>query len=120
MKAFLYTSRIIGFLLIFIFLVFSIGEIVVEIQTKGNIDQISKKHFFFYAMIFLASFGYFLAWRHEGFGGLIITLCAIALSTFTTWKIALPFFILGQLFVLYWFLSKRKIVKEKIQDQHKK
>lgn len=108
MKALLIVAKILGFIVVFFFLVLVISQFVASIQHPEQAKEISYLNYAFYILVLLASFAYFLAWRHEGLGGLIMTLCAIAISSLSEWELGLPFFIVGQLFVLYWYLLKIK------------
>lgn len=108
MKIVLILSRALGFIVVFISLVLLIGYAVSYYQGTLEIESIKPTDYIFTSLVFIASFFYFLAWRHEGLGGLIITLVGIAISTISDWRFGLPFFIIGQLFVLYWFLLKKE------------
>lgn len=111
MKLLLILSRVLGFILVFISLVIMIGYLVSYFQGSLDIDSIKVSDYGIICLIFFGSFSYFLAWRHEGLGGLLLTLIGVSISTLSDWRFGLPFFIVGQLFVLYWFLLKKRTKK---------
>lgn len=119
MKALLIVSRAIGFIVVFFFLVLVISGIVSEIQTHGNLEGVNRRYIAFFVLVIIASFAYFLAWRHEGLGGLIMTIAAIIITYFNDWRMGIPFFIVGQLFVLYWFILKNERVKTELKSKTK-
>lgn len=118
MKVVLILSRVLGFILVFVSLVILIGYIVSYYQGTFEIDSVKTSDYGLISLVFLAAFSYFLAWRHEGLGGLILTFCGILISTFSDWRFGLPFFVLGQLFVLYWFLLKKQKRAEAIPNEN--
>ena len=97
----------------FLFLFIATSEIVVNIRNSAMTEAIIWKDYIFFEIVFVASIAYVLSWRHEGLGGLIMTLSGVAISYFSDWKLGLPYFIVGQFYVLYWFLktSGNKIKK---------
>lgn len=119
MKALLFISRGLGFILVFFFLVLVISGVVSEYQTYGSLDNLRMRHIAFFSLVMIASFAYFLAWRHEGLGGLIMTIAALVITYFNDWKMGVPFFVVGQLFVLYWFIRKNKQVKAELDSKKK-
>ena len=108
MKVVLVLSRLLGFIIIFLSLVILIGYLVSYYQRTFEIDSFKISDYALIAFVFIAAFSYFLAWRHEGLGGLILTLSGIIISFLSDWRFGLPFFIVGQLFVYYWFLLKEQ------------
>jgi hypothetical protein len=119
MKALLFISRGLGFVFVFFFLVLVISGVVSEYQTYGSLDNLRMRHIAFFSLVMIASFAYFLAWRHEGIGGLIMTIAALVITYFNDWKMGVPFFVVGQLFVLYWFIRKSKQVKAELDSKKK-
>ena len=111
MKVILIISRAIGFAVIFFFLFLTISELVSALQQEDFVLTFSWKLITYYFIIIMSAMSYFLAWRHEGFGGLFLTICGVALSFVSDWRLGLPIFIVGQLFVLYWYLWKARRVK---------
>lgn len=108
MKVLLILARTLGFIVVFFFLVLVVNQIIMSIQQANQSVGINFKEILFYILVFFASFSYFLAWRHEGLGGLFMTLSAIAISSLSDWELGFPFFIVGQIFVLFWILVKMK------------
>lgn len=117
MKIVLILSRVLGFIVVFISLVILIGYVVSYLQGNIEIESVKIKDYVLISIVFIAAFSYFLAWRHEGLGGLVLTLSGIVISTISDWRFGLPFFISGQLFVLYWFLLKKKNRGENKSDK---
>jgi len=106
MKVLLISARAIGFIIVFIFLVLVVAQIVMAFQDAEVAAGIKKRDYFTFALVFIAAFSYFLSWRHEGLGGLIMVLAGLGISALSNWRFGIPFFVVGQLFVLYWYLLK--------------
>lgn len=105
MKILLIISRILGFIVAFFFLFIATSELLVTIRNSSMAESIVWKDYIFFEIVFIASMAYVLSWRHEGLGGLVMTLSGVAISYFNDWKLGLPYFIVGQFYVLYWFLK---------------
>jgi hypothetical protein len=120
MKALLFSSRAIGFIIVFIFLVLVIAQIVMAIQDPESTSNLNKRDYISFALVFIASFAYFLSWRHEGLGGLIMVLSGLGISAVANWKYGIPFFVVGQLFVLYWYQLKSAKSKTSAKDKESK
>lgn len=115
MKILLIIIRVFGFLVSFVFLFLVVANIINALINPDDIANNIWMDYTFYAVVFIASIAYFLAWKHEGFGGLILTFCGIAVSFLSDWKLGIPFFTVGQLFVLYWVLKKNEFKKQSIK-----
>jgi hypothetical protein len=89
-------------------------------QDPDGVSVIKKGDYFTFALVFIVAFSYFLSWRHEGLGGLIMVLVGLGISAIANWRFGIPFFVVGQLFVLYWYLLKsaktKTSTKQKIQN----
>lgn len=108
MKILLISTRIEGFLVSFLFLFIAVARIVDVLLHPSSRLEFDFDVYGFFAISFIAAIAYVLSWRHEGLGGLVLTLCGILLSAIDDWHIGIPFFIVGQLYVLYWFLINKK------------
>jgi hypothetical protein len=110
MKVLLIVSRVLGVIVAFFFLFIATSEIIDKALQGELIKGFNLKDYLFFEIVFVSSIAYVLSWRHEGLGGLIMTICGVAISYFSDWKLGVPFFIIGQLYVLYWFLltSRKK------------
>lgn len=106
MKVLLISLRSAGFLIVFIFLVLVVAQIVMAIQDPEAASYLSKRDYISFVFVFIGSFAYFLSWRHEGLGGLLMVLSGLGISAVANWKFGIPFFVVGQLYVLYWYLLK--------------
>ena len=115
MKILLISNRIEGFLVSFFFLFLSIVRIVDLLSNGGQFADLSFEIIAFFLLSFIASTAYVLSWRYEGLGGLIMTICGLVISAISEWKLGLPFFVVGQLFVLYWFLLKSTILSDNLK-----
>ena len=111
MKIFLISTRIEGFLVSFLFLFFAVAGIVDVILHPSPTLEFEFDVYGFFAISFIAAIAYVLSWRHEGLGGLVLTLSGIFLSAIDDWRMGIPFFIVGQLYVFYWFLKNSKSKK---------
>lgn len=119
MKALLISARSIGFIIVFIYLVLVIAQIVMAFQDPDSARSISSRDYISFALVFISAFSYFLSWRHEGLGGLVMVLSGLGISAVANWKFGIPFFVVGQLFVLYWFIFKNKRVKAELKPESK-
>ena len=102
----LYFSRTLGFILVFLYLFFAVALLADSIMYPSSEHSFDL---YLFILILTLTFSYFLAWRHEGMGGLLMTILGIILNFYSDWQVAVPVFLCGQIFVLIWFLKSRAL-----------
>lgn len=115
MKVLLIFIRIFGFIVSFVFLFLVVANIINAYVAPEELESNIWMNYSFFTIVFVASFAYFLAWRHEGLGGVILTICGVIISFLSDWKLGIPFFTVGQLFVFYWVLKKNEMKKQMLK-----
>ena len=119
MKILLISTRIEGFIVSFLFLFMAVARLVASILHPNPSIEIDFDVYVFFSLSFVATIAYVMAWRHEGLGGLVLTFCGIGISYVEDWRLGLPFFIVGQLFVLYWFVMRSKSSSNTLKENKK-
>jgi hypothetical protein len=118
-----WTARVIGTLLVVFTLIIGIGEMLEGFQNNGKLEKFDYFQIIIFIFWFFGLAGLILAWWKEGTGGVFSFICAVIFlilvkvyaninpeASFT--GILFIFLIPSVLFIIYWWLTKKRNVSK--------